>query len=329
MAPSLQSQRALSVGGKDYQVVGQQQRSTSPVQASIRPSLAFNLRVNVAVIGGGITGVTAAYLLKQAGRTVALLERDRCGSGETGRTSAHLTAVPDRSLLSLVDTIGLDRTQAVWDAGFAAVSRVRAIVRDERINCGFAWVTGYLHGSPDDTAARARERIEQETQIARALGIDARCAEEVSGVGGPVLIFENQARLHPLRYLGVLCDRIDGDGSYVFEGTHVDAIDGDGPILVRSGPYRVTADSIVVATHAPLADAVGPHDRFAMRLTPMTTYAVSGVAPRGIVSEGLYWERRDGAYEHLRIDRHTDHDEVCLGGADHPAGAEGQRRWAN
>src|SRR5688572_13309549 len=76
-----------------------------------------DLRVDVAIVGGGITGITIAYLLKRAGRTVALLERDRCARADTGHTTAHLTHVTDLRLKQLVDKFGRDHAQAVWDAG--------------------------------------------------------------------------------------------------------------------------------------------------------------------------------------------------------------------
>jgi len=66
------------------------------------PSLNSNLDVDVVVIGGGLTGITAAYFLKKEGAKVALLERDRFGCCDTGHTTAHLTYVTDERLHRLV-----------------------------------------------------------------------------------------------------------------------------------------------------------------------------------------------------------------------------------
>src|SRR5438046_2516717 len=106
--------------------------------------LKSKLKVDVAVIGGGITGITAAYLLKQAGRKVALLERDRCGRVDTGHTTAHLTYVTDLRLQELVKTFGRDRARAAWDAGRAAVEQIRENLARERIECKYATVPGFL-----------------------------------------------------------------------------------------------------------------------------------------------------------------------------------------
>ena len=108
--------------------------------------LSRSLSVDVAVIGGGLTGVTAAYLLKAAGLSVALVERGRCGQGETSHTTAHLTAVTDAPFPNLVRSFGAEHAQAVWDAGFAALAQIDANVRRERIDCEFRWLPG-SHGS--------------------------------------------------------------------------------------------------------------------------------------------------------------------------------------
>jgi glycine/D-amino acid oxidase-like deaminating enzyme len=102
-------------------------------------------RVDVVIVGGGITGLTAAYLLVKAGKTVALLERERCAQIDTGHTTAHLTMVTDERLTDLADRFGRDHAQAVWDAGLAAIAQIDSIVRERAIDCGFEWVDAYLH----------------------------------------------------------------------------------------------------------------------------------------------------------------------------------------
>jgi glycine/D-amino acid oxidase-like deaminating enzyme len=120
------------------------------------PTFDHDEAVDVAIVGGGITGLTAAYLLTLEGRRVALLERERCAEIDTGHTTAHLSMVTDRRLADLVKTFGRDHAQAVWDAGLAAIAQIDAIVGEADIACDFAWVPGYLHapiGAPAGEAA--------------------------------------------------------------------------------------------------------------------------------------------------------------------------------
>src|SRR5689334_12553345 len=118
------------------------------------PKLQRDEAVDVVVVGGGITGLTAAYLLMQEGRSVAVLERERCAEIDTGHTSAHLTMVTDRSLTELAKAFGRDHARAVWDAGLAAIEQIATAVDDLAIDCDFAWVPGYVHapigGEPND-----------------------------------------------------------------------------------------------------------------------------------------------------------------------------------
>jgi glycine/D-amino acid oxidase-like deaminating enzyme len=285
--------------------------------------VAGDVAVDAVIVGGGITGVTAAYLLKQAGRRVALIERRRLGWGETGRSTAHVTAVPDTSLRRLVDRLGPEHARAVWDAGFAAISRIRSNVRDERINCQFSWVSGYLHASPGLDLERARAQMGLEAETADALGIEAHYVDHVPGMGAPGVLFDHQARFHPLNYLGVLASRIHGDGSFVFEESEVTTFE-EAPLSVRVGRHRIRAEYLVLATHLPMIRGSWLTTEIAER----ATYVARGVTSPGAMGEGIYWEDTEGAYEYMRVDRHDGYDEVILGGFDHdgPADAGGQRQ---
>ena len=118
------------------------------------PKLDRNEDVDVVIVGGGITGLTAAYLLTLDGRRVAVLERERCAQIDTGHTTAHLTMVTDERLSELVKRFGRDHAQAAWEAGLAAIAQIDSIVADLELACDFAWVPGYLH-APSDQAAPA------------------------------------------------------------------------------------------------------------------------------------------------------------------------------
>jgi hypothetical protein len=92
------------------------------------PALNKDISVDILIIGGGITGITTAYLLKQSGFTVALIEREQLAAMDTGHTTAHLTCVTDTSLDTLEKNFGADHAEAGWDAGAAAIDEIEAIV---------------------------------------------------------------------------------------------------------------------------------------------------------------------------------------------------------
>ena len=109
------------------------------------PPLEGDERVYVAVVGAGITGLTAARLLVAAGKRVAVLEQSRIGTGTTGATTAHVTQVPDRRYAELVSKFGRDGVRQVVESTRAAMERIASFVEEDAISCDFARKIGRAH----------------------------------------------------------------------------------------------------------------------------------------------------------------------------------------
>src|SRR4029453_10755029 len=165
------------------------------------PAIDRDIEVDVVVVGSGLTGITTAYLLKQEGARVALIERDRIAAGDTSGTTAHLTYVTDTRLHQLADTFGHDAAKAFWEAGVAAIDEIAAIARQTQADCGFRWTPGYLHASLRDKDAKERQLLEKDVELARAFGFDATFVEQVPVANRPGVRFAHQATFHPLKYL--------------------------------------------------------------------------------------------------------------------------------
>jgi len=283
------------------------------------------LNVDVLVIGGGMTGISTAYLIKKAGRSVALIERDHLAQQDTANTTAHLTCVTDLRLKKLVKTFGRDHAQAVWDAGLAAIDQIEANVRAESISCEFTRVPGFLFaaidGEDDETGG-----LKEDAQLANELGFSADFVPSVPLFNRPGVRFANQAKFHPLKYLAGLVQRIPGDGCDVFEETEAKEFeqpDTDGPIRVNAGGHSITCNFVVVATDVPLtgvSNLVGA-TLLQSKLAPYTSYVVGAKLPKGMVAEASFWDTSD-PYYYLRVDRHRDHDYAVFGGLDHKTGQE-------
>ena len=285
------------------------------------PALGHDLRVDVAVIGGGISGITAAYLLAKRGQHVALLERGRLLERDTAHTSAHLTCVTDTRLTRLVKDFGRDHAGAVWEAGLAALSAIDGHVRAEGIECEFAWVPGYLHLPPGHADADV-EGIRAEVALAGDLGFDAEFLDRTPIHGTPGLRISAQARIHPLKYLTGLMRAAQQHRCDVFEMTDVEAVEDD-PLTVVANGRRVACDRVVVATHNPIAGRAGfvRATAFQTKLALYTSYVVAGHVPRGFVPDGLFWDTAD-PYHYLRLAPGNGADLVIYGGEDHKTGQE-------
>ncbi|HUR56957.1 MAG TPA: FAD-dependent oxidoreductase [Opitutaceae bacterium] len=281
-----------------------------------------NVEVDVVVIGGGIMGVTAAYLLKQEGRTVALVERERCARVDTGHTTAHLTAVTDLRLYELEKSFGRAAARAVWDAGAAAIDQIVKLIRAEEIACDFRWVPGYLHAPLDGAEKSDTDELEREATTAKELGIGAEYLPEVPFVALPGVKFANQALFHPRKYLAALLQRIPGKGSHVFENSEAAEVT-EKPLAVKVGENQIRCRYIVMATHNPLMGKAGMLGAtlFQTKLALYSSYAIGARLPHGKIPEASFWDTSE-PYYYLRVERRRNHDYAIFGGEDHKTGQE-------
>lgn len=284
--------------------------------------LTQDLNVDVVVVGAGITGITAAYLLKKAGKTVALLERGRCARVDTAHTTAHLTYVTDTRISELVRTFGKDHAQAAWDAGRAAMLQIRSVIEEAGIDCDFATVPAYLHAPWKQGADDDFQRLKEDASLATELGFDAEFLKSVAFANRPGVRFANQAKFHPLRYLAALLSRIPGDGSYVYEQSEVTEFQTE-PLGVTCNDCNVRGDYLIIATHVPMMGNAGfaSATLFQSKLAAYSSYAVGAKLPKGILDEALFWDT-DNPYHYLRLDSHGRYDYVILGGEDDRTGQE-------
>jgi glycine/D-amino acid oxidase-like deaminating enzyme/nitrite reductase/ring-hydroxylating ferredoxin subunit len=287
-------------------------------------SLNHDLEVDVAVIGGGLTGITTALLLKEAGAKVALLERGRCGGADTGHTTAHLTYVTDLRLHRLVKVFGRDGARAFWEAGVAAIDQIYEIVHAKKIECEFKWVPGFLHARLGRSSKKDRESLQQDAELARELGFQAEFFERVPYAERPGVLFPHQAKFHPVKYLAPLVKLIVGEGSYVFENTEVAEVESNGdPLVLHANNFKIRCNYLVIATHTPLMGKsnVVSATLLQSKLALYTSYVLGAKLPTGRVPEALFWDTSD-PYYYLRVDRRDDHDYAIFGGEDVKTGQE-------
>jgi glycine/D-amino acid oxidase-like deaminating enzyme/nitrite reductase/ring-hydroxylating ferredoxin subunit len=283
-----------------------------------------DITVDAAVVGGGITGLTTAYLLAASGKSVAVLERGRCAGGETGFTTAHLTMVTDKRLTDLINRVGRSHAQAAWDAGLAAIAQIDTAVREHSIDCNFEWVDGYLHAPPlrsnGQTVEEQAKQFRQEAGLATDLGFDAEFVEAVPHFDMPGIRFPAQARLHPRRYLAGLAQAAAEAGVQIYEDTEADEF-SDTPLSIKANGHTVACEDVVVATHNPLIGIAGMVSATLLqtKLALYTSYVVAGRVAKGQIPDALFWDTQD-PYHYVRLDPQRDHDLVIFGGEDHKTG---------
>lgn len=281
--------------------------------------LGQNLTVDTVVVGAGITGLTAAYLLGQAGQSVVVLERQRCAAIDTGHTSAHLTMVTDTRLAELVSRFGASHAQATWDAGLAAIGQIEATVNRHAIDAGFEWVDGYLHVSQGGDDAEISS-LRDDAALARQLGFPAEFIDAVPLSNLPGVRFTGQARIHPRRYLAGVASAVLAQGGRIFEQSEATEFLTE-PLAVKANGHSIRCQQIVIATHTPLVGVGGMLGAalFQTKLALYTSYVIAGRVRKGVVPDALWWDTAD-PYRYLRVEPHDDHDVLIFGGEDHKTG---------
>ena len=183
------------------------------------PRLKEGLKVDVAVLGGGIVGVTTATLLKESGFKVALIEADRIVKDVTVGTTAKISAAPNMIYDNLISNLGRKKAQKFADASMRSLEKISEIVKKRNINCDFHRLPLYIYSESYEN----REKIESEFKAAKELGLPVSYTENVPlpFKTGPAIKYDNQAQFHPRKYLLALSEDLNREGSYVFEQTRV------------------------------------------------------------------------------------------------------------
>jgi glycine/D-amino acid oxidase-like deaminating enzyme/nitrite reductase/ring-hydroxylating ferredoxin subunit len=292
-------------------------------------SLAGDVSVDVAVIGGGITGITAATLLKRAGRTVALVEWRRVIRGVTGYTTAKVTSSHSVIYNDLVERFDEETARAYGASQEAALAQIARFVEDDRIECEFARTSNYLYAESEEDL----ETVEQEAATAARLGLPASFVRESPlpfSIAGAVR-FENQAEFHPRKYLLHFVNQIPGDGSHVFEETRALKVAEGDVCRVETDKGVVSARAVVVATSLPFLD----RGFFFAKAHPYRSYVVCPKVDETNAPPGMYVSTEHPSHT-IRRSAYPGGTVLVIAGEGHKAGqaddsAERYRRldeWA-
>lgn len=298
----------------------QSERSV-PLWASLPESLGQPLDdsrpADLVIIGAGMAGLSVAYEALLQGRQVTILDRGSVASGMTARTTAHLASALDDRYYKFIALRGEEEARQLYESLVSAIDRIEQIVREEKIDCDFQRVDGYLVlGEGDDPGI-----LEREIEACHQIGFDAVSWSDTSAFptfdSGPCLRFPNQARFHPLKYLAGLVEAIKVRGGMFHPFTIVQEVKQDGStvaVKLRGGNV-ILAQDVVCATNSPIAGRL----TLQAKMAPYRSYAMSFSIPRGSMPDTLTWDTLD-AYHYVRLQPGEMCDYLIVGGEDHKTG---------
>ncbi|GAA4080291.1 FAD-dependent oxidoreductase [Amphibacillus indicireducens] len=220
------------------------------------PKLNKDINVDVVIVGGGITGVTTAYLLAKSGLKIALLESDKLLNGTTGHTTAKITAQHGLIYHQLIKDIGIEQAMLYYQANFEALNFIRETIAHFEIDCEYSQQDAWVYA----VTKKDQEKVEQEAKAYNQLGIKGTLVDSIplDLAVNNALIMKDQAQFHPLKYLEQLVEQVTEMGGKIFEETTaVDIKKGQQPVVLTRDQAKVTANHVIVCSHFPFYEGLG------------------------------------------------------------------------
>ncbi len=292
-------------------------------QPIIYEKLNTDIETEIAIVGGGISGLTTAYCLCKEGKKVILIEDGNIGSGESGRTTAQISNALDDGYSKISELFGLEGARLSAESHTAAINKVEEIIKAEKIECDFQKLSGYLFLDPTDN----KKELRDEYNVTHKAGLKTLWHDEtpsIKNIESPCIEFPDQAQFHILKYLKGLCDAITRMGGKIYTDTHAKEI-VEGKIVTSDG-NTITCSSIVVATNSPVNDTFAMHTKQAA----YRTYVIGVKIKKDTLPKALWWDTGDQdskwesiPYHYVRLQNFdNEFDLLIVGGEDHKTGQQ-------
>lgn len=289
---------------------GQNRKQTQP--------LTQDLNIDVCVIGASIAGLLCALELAERGRSVVLLERDAIASGDTGMTTAHLTALLDTRYFALAKMHGVEAARTVAASHIRGIAHIERVANSHVIDCGFRRVSGFLCASNEAQA----EQLRREGAAATEAGISCELVRRAPLANlGPALHVPYQAEIDPLAFVAGVVDALERLGVLIYAPVTVQEFDpasaSDQVGLRTSDGRSIRASQVIVATSTPINDVTVLHTKQAA----YRTYAIA--AEIAEQEAALCWDLED-PYHYVRtaLDARSRRPVLIVGGEDHRVGQD-------
>lgn len=281
--------------------------------ATSYPHLTEDLRVDVAVVGGGIVGLTAAWVLQKEGLDVVLVEMDRIAQGVSGYTTAKITSGHNLIYSKLERLHGLETSAAYARANQHALEWMTRLVDGQKIACDLEPQTNYVYAQREDGVTEITREVEAAARAGLAAEFVGETDLPVSFAGGVRL--PDQARFHPRKYLLHLAREFEQGGGRIFEDTRAVGVTENEACVVSTEDGQIHAEYAIVGTNYPFID----RGLFFPRVHPQRSYVVAGPIAPSQAPNGMFISS-DEPTRSIRTIRNGSETLVMVGGNGHAVG---------
>jgi glycine/D-amino acid oxidase-like deaminating enzyme len=272
--------------------------------------------VDVAVVGGGITGALVAYLFSEAGIRVALLEAKICGRGSTAASTALLMQEPDKDFRDLAARYGFSKARRIWHALIAGTRELTRTIRKLKIDCDLHTRDSIYFTLQSAKLAHLRKEY-RDRKRARLPGrwISADTLAKLTGMTGcGAILTQGNAEVDPAKVCAGFLRAARAHGARIFERSPVSRISNSNDSVTVTTP-----GGVILATHVVIATgyATAEFKPLAGRFRLMNTYVIATrPLPPGLRKKvrghAMLWDT-DRPYHYLRW---TDDHRLLIGGED-------------
>lgn len=278
------------------------------------PALNENITVDVAIIGGGICGISSAKILSQYNLKIAVIEGQQVGVSNTGRSTGNLYSIVDIPLNELMKKHELQTIREVLHYRKEAVDYIEKLILENNIDCDFKRVPLIKFSAIEETDAE----IKDEFEIAKGLNLLPEWLDSVSEELKPFkgrcgFLIRQQAQMNPYKYVNQLLLSIKEENFKIYENTRVENIEKENEVFILKTPNGIVhAKYVIEATHTPLG-----FSPLQTVLGPYQEYGIAGKLTKEVKEDGIYW----GYYEKGKITSlRTYNDSLLTIGEPHKVG---------
>ncbi|MCL1632069.1 FAD-dependent oxidoreductase [Sporolactobacillus sp. CPB3-1] len=241
-----------------------------------------NQTTDTLVVGAGITGITAAYLLAKNGVPVTLIDAASIASGTTGDTTAKITAQHGLIYDHLIHTVGVERAALYYQANKEAVHWIGDHVKKHDLHCDYEIRPAIVYATTDQEA----KEIEKEKAAYDRLGILGTLSDD-PGMPFAVksaLVMPGQAQFHPLMYLHELIADLVKMNVPIYEQTLAETIrdPASAPLVMTRQGFSIRCRHVLICSHFPFHDNRFYFSRMFPERSYLIAYAFNGTAPEGM-----------------------------------------------
>lgn len=272
-----------------------------------------NLKFDVVIAGGGITGITTALLLAKEGKSVAVLEAHNLCFGTTGGTTSHLNTFFDTSYDYIKSDFGEDAVQLAAHGASRALELFRTNIETYNIDCEYSVQDGYVYAQDE----KQNEQLQKIVDASALGGVDLSYTDRI-----PVpmeftkaIVYRDQASIHPSKYVYALAKEFEALGGVIITNCKVgDVVEDEERVVIQTSQNAYEATYLIWATHIPPGINL-----LHFRCAPYRSYALAVKLKSNGYPDGLAYDMYD-PYHYLRTQVIDGEKYLIVGGEDHKTG---------